>query len=85
MKTLLKNRRVYRKCIGPQDQTYDNDTMNMKDSDGEGGVGLNDGNSLEEWDDMYQEDRNDENQSGSDDKDGPRNNGSDNEDRNGGG
>jgi U3 small nucleolar RNA-associated protein 14 len=68
--------------VESQDQNDDDNTMNSKDSDGEGGVSLNDGKNLDEWDDMYQEDKNDENQSGRDDKDGPRNNGSKDADRN---
>ena len=65
MKTLLKNWRTYRHRIGSLDQNDEDNTMNSKDSDGDG----DDGTKLEDWDDMYQNKIDEENRSGGDEVD----------------
>ena len=46
LKTLLKNRRVYRNRIGLQDNNDNDNAVDLKDSEGEGDVDLKDGNNL---------------------------------------
>jgi hypothetical protein len=80
LKTLLKNRRVYRNRIELHDNNDDDNAVDLKDSEGEGDVDLKDGNNLGGWDnilqddtidDIYQIDMNNEgNQSGDDNEDG---------------